>query len=93
MSTTGVPFALELRETVEHVRKAEMNVGRGRIDAELHAERPAELQLAFELSFGQDVHRMARQFGDAHRANLPGNRVRFSISIGSISSAGSKPDT
>src|SRR6185436_13657951 len=40
-----VPFALELRETVEHVRKAEMNVGCGGIDAELHAERPAELEL------------------------------------------------
>ncbi len=53
-----MPFALELREAVEHVRKAEMNVRRGGIDAELHAQRPAELQLPLELSFGQDVDRV-----------------------------------
>src|SRR6476659_11362418 len=52
-----------------------MNVRRRGIDTELDAERPAELQLALELSFGQDVHRMARQVSGTHRANLLANRV------------------
>jgi hypothetical protein len=38
-----------------------MDVRRSRVDAELHAERPAELELALELAFGQDVDRVTRE--------------------------------
>jgi hypothetical protein len=56
-----VPRALELREPVEHVGKAQMDVGRGRVDPELHAQRTAELHLSFELLLGQHVDRVAHE--------------------------------
>ena len=51
---------LPLAQPVEHDGEAEVDVGRGRVDAELHAERPAFLQLPLELALRQDVHGMAR---------------------------------
>src|SRR4029453_15569547 len=41
--------------------EAEVDVRRGRVDAELDAQRPAELQLALELTLGQQVDGMTRE--------------------------------
>jgi len=54
-----VAGVLPLPQPVEHDRKAEVDVRRGRVDAELHAQRPALLELALEPSLREDVHRMA----------------------------------
>ncbi len=41
-----VPEILELAQLLQHDREAEVDVGRGRVDPELDAQRPAERQLA-----------------------------------------------
>ncbi len=51
---------LPLAQPVEYDGEAEMHVGRGRVDAELHAEGPAERELPRELAFGQHVDGVAR---------------------------------
>src|SRR5207253_1234947 len=45
-----VAGALKLRQSVEDERKPEVDVRRGRIDAELDAQWTSELQLALELA-------------------------------------------
>ena len=58
-----------------------MDVRRGDVDAELHPQRPAELQLLLEAACGQDVDGVPRQVGEGHsRARLP----RFWRSFGEI---------
>ena len=41
---------------------------RGYIDAELHAERPSELELLLERAVRQDLDRVSRQVVDRHQA-------------------------
>ena len=40
-----VAEVLELAQLAQHDREPEMDVGRGRVDAELHPQRPAGLEL------------------------------------------------
>ena len=54
---------LELAELLEHDREAEVDVGRGRVDPELHAQWPAERQLALEAALGQAVDGVTGQPG------------------------------
>ena len=68
-------LVLPLAQPVEHDREAEMDVGGGRVDAELDAQRPAELQLPLELAFRENVHGMARRRKAFHRAESS-NTVR-----------------
>ncbi len=51
----GVPGALEGRHALERDGVADVDVRRGRVDPELHAQRPAERELALELALGEDV--------------------------------------
>jgi len=37
-----------------------VDIRRGRVDAELHAQRPPERELAFELPLWENVNRMPR---------------------------------
>src|SRR5439155_6143405 len=76
-----VTRTLELRQPIENVREAEMDVGRRRVDAELHTQRTIELQLALELVLRQHVDRVAREVGGRHGAEskcvtLRGSRSR-----------------
>ena len=52
---------LELAQFVQNDRMAEMDVGRGRVDAELHPQRPARSQLGPELVGVDAVDRARRQ--------------------------------
>ena len=66
---------LPFPQPVEHDREAEMDVRRGRVDPELHAQRAALLQLVREPAFGQNVHRMARRdegFHESESSNTVG---------------------
>jgi hypothetical protein len=51
----GVARVLELPELAEHDRVAQVDVGRARVDAQLHAERSALLELLQQLLLGVDV--------------------------------------
>src|SRR5438128_404388 len=86
-----MPGALKLGQPVEHVREAEVDVRRRRIDPELDAQRAAELQLALELALRQHVHGVPRQLVDAGHDRGAG--ARLSIVTASSSSAGSNPNT
>ena len=48
-----------------------MDVRRGDVDAELHAQRPAQLQLGLQSPVWQHVDGVTREFSDAHGATLP----------------------
>ena len=50
-----VSAVLEQAEPAQHDREAEMDVGCGRVDAELHTQRRAALDLRAQLGFGDDV--------------------------------------
>ena len=65
-----VAGVLPLAQPVEHDREAEMDVRRGRVDAELHAQRAPVLQLGLEPALGQNVHRMARRDEGFHESEL-----------------------
>ena len=63
---------LEVGEPVEDVGEAEMHVRRGRIDPELDAQGPAQLELLLETALWQDVDGVAGELFDGHsRARLP----------------------
>src|SRR4051812_36238521 len=67
-----MPFVLEGPQPAEHNGEAEVDVGRRRIDPELHAKRPPELQLLLEPALGLDVDRVTSELGAAHcAATLP----------------------
>ena len=51
------PELLELAELAQHDREAEVDVGRGGVDAELDAQRPAGGELAPEVVLGDEVDR------------------------------------
>jgi len=50
-----VALVLEPAHELERDRAADVDVGRGDVDPELHAQRPAELQLSFQAALRQDV--------------------------------------
>ena len=52
ISTTTWPEVLELPQLAQRNRMAEVQVGRGGIDTELDAQRPAALELALEIGLG-----------------------------------------
>ena len=56
--------ALEGRHALERDGVADVNVRRGRVDPELHAQGPAERELALELALGEDVDRVPGQLCD-----------------------------
>ena len=62
-----VAGVLELAQLAEHDRVAQVDVGRGRVDPELDAQRAAERQLALELAGREHVDRAGRKaLGVAH---------------------------
>src|SRR5581483_11951808 len=61
-----VAVALEVRQPVEDIGKAEMDIRRGRVDAKLHAERPSELQLRLECLCREDVNRFPGDLWERH---------------------------
>jgi hypothetical protein len=50
-----VPLVLEGPHPLQRDRAADVDVGRGDVDAELHPQRPAELQLRLEPALWQHV--------------------------------------
>ena len=60
------PSSWNARSRCERDAAADVDVRRGDVDAELHAQRPAERQLLLELPLGQDVDGVAGQLGDRH---------------------------
>ena len=77
-----VACVLPLPQPVEYDRETEMDVGRRRVDPELHTQGPALPELRLEAALRQHVHRMSR-----------GNEVVHDSRSGSTSPAGSKPKT
>ena len=61
-----VADVLELAQLAEHHHVAEVDVGRGRVDPELHPQRPALAELALELPLGKGVDDVPEQ--ERHRA-------------------------
>ena len=59
-------LVLPRTELAEDEREAEVDVRRGRVDPELHAQRPAELQLLVEAAGGKNMNRMARRCERLH---------------------------
>ena len=55
----GVAAVLELAQLAQDHGVAEVDVGRGRVDPELHPQRPALAQLALERALGQGVDGVA----------------------------------
>jgi hypothetical protein len=67
----GVAVFLELAQLAQHDREAEMDVGRRRVDAELHSERPLLGELPLEL-FGVDelvVRLVEHEVSAGHRGD------------------------
>ena len=59
-----MPLVLEGAHALERDRAADVDVRRGDVDAELHAQRPAERQLLLELARRQHVDGVAGQLGE-----------------------------
>ena len=57
----GVAEILEQPQPPQHHREPEVNVGRRRVDAELHPQRRTPLELRTQLGFGDDVDRIRGQ--------------------------------
>ena len=58
---------------LEGDRVPDVDVGRGRVDAELDPQRSSLRKLALELSLGKNVDRVADQFlDDGHRRSILG---------------------
>jgi hypothetical protein len=66
-----VPRVLELAQLLQHDRVAEVDVGRGRVDPQLHAQRPAAVELLGKPSLRQHVDRVTRQISHIANARLP----------------------
>ena len=56
-----MPEVLEQPQPAKHDREPEVDVGRGRVDAELDPQRPAGLELRPQLVLGDDVDRARGQ--------------------------------
>ena len=56
-----MPEVLEQPQAPQHDREAEMDVGCGRVDPQLHPQRPARLELGAQLLLGDDVDRARGQ--------------------------------
>ena len=67
---------LELAELLEDDREAEVDVGRGGVDAQLDAERPAELQLPLEPPVGQAIDGVPSEPGGLFTRPGAGRRRR-----------------
>ena len=65
-----MPFVLEGPHPLERDRAADVDVRRGDVDPELHAQRPPERELALELALRQHVDGVPRQLAQAHGASL-----------------------
>ena len=67
ISTTTWPGVLEVAQLAQHHGVAEVDVRRGRVDAELHAQRTARgrglLEPLLECALGQAIDRVACQGG------------------------------
>jgi hypothetical protein len=59
----GVPEVLELAQLLEHDRVPEVNVGGGRVEPELHPQRPALGKALLERPLRQAIHRVAGEMG------------------------------
>ena len=74
-----VAEVLEQAQPAQHDREPEVDVGGGRVDAELHAQRRAALELLAQLGLGDDVDRArGQQLAAGGRRPRPGtvtNRV------------------
>ena len=55
-----------IKKPVEDEGEAEVDVGRGRVDTELHAQGPSWLQLLLEAALGEDVDRDPRELRRCH---------------------------
>ena len=81
-----MPAVLEHAQPAQHDREPEMDVGGGRVDAELHPQRRAALDLGAQLGFGDDVDRVRGQElelpVDVHPGTVT-NAVRRTGGIGS----------
>ena len=56
-----MPGVLERAHALEGDPPADVDVGRGDVDAELDPERPAERELLLETAFGEEVDAVPRQ--------------------------------
>ena len=65
-----MPLVLEGAHPLQRNPVAEGDVRRGDVDAELDAQRPAELELRLEGALGQDARRVPGQLLHAHAASL-----------------------
>ena len=65
-----MPLVLEGPHPLERDRAAHVDVRRGHVDPELHAQRPPQRELALELTLRQHVDGVSRQLGQAHGASL-----------------------
>ena len=54
---------LELAQLLEHDRVAEVDVGGGRVEAELRPQRPALGQALLQRAAGEAIHRIAGKMG------------------------------
>ena len=61
ISTTRCPSSLELGQLGEHDDVSEVDVGSGRVDAELHAKRVAPGELLGEPPCGEHLLGSARE--------------------------------
>ncbi len=77
-----MPGVLELAQLAEHDRVAEVDVGGGRVDPELHPQRPVELQLLGEPPLGQHVDRVSRQIRHGRNARLRASLDGFRYPLG-----------
>ena len=59
-------LVLERAHPLQRNRASDVDVGRGDVDPELHAQRPAELQLRLEPALRQHVDGVPREVGEAH---------------------------
>ena len=60
-------LVLEGAHPLQRHGAAEVDVGRGDVDAELDAKRPVLRELPLEPALRQDVDRVSGQLGEAHR--------------------------
>ena len=65
-----VAEVLELAQLLEHDREPEVDVRRGGVDAQLHAQRTAQFELVFEPSVGQAIDGVTREPGSLRAGRL-----------------------
>ena len=63
-------FVLEGAHPLQRDPAADVDVGRRDVDPQLHAQRPAERELALQPAFGQDVDRVPCELRDSHGPSL-----------------------